>query len=77
MSRVGLLTILLILLICAPIFADGMIIPGPPSHIIPDEPYFTVKYHHVKVEIEDQVCTTYVDQVFVNESRREMEVVRW
>jgi len=73
MSRVGLLTILLILLICAPIFADGMIIPGPPTHIIPDEPYFTVKYHHVKVEIEDQVCTTYVDQVFVNESRREME----
>ncbi len=73
MHRVGLLTILLILLICASVLADGMIIPGPITHIIPDEPYFTVKYHHVKVEIEDQVCTTYVDQVFVNDSRREME----
>jgi len=73
MMRGRLLTILLILLICAPVFADGMIIPGTLPHIIPDEPYFTVKYHHVEVEIEDQVCTTYVDQVFVNESRREME----
>jgi len=68
-----LLSVTLILLAGVAAFGDGMLIPGPPTHIIPDEPYFTVKYHHVKVEIEDQVCTTYVDQVFVNDSRREME----
>ncbi len=68
-----LLSVTLILLAGVAAFGDGMLIPGPPTHIIPDEPYFTVKYHHVEVEIEDQVCTTYVDQVFINESRREME----
>ncbi len=68
-----LLTVTLILIAGATAFADGMLIPGPPHAIIADEPYFTVKYHHVKSEIRDQVCTTYVDQVFVNEGRREME----
>ena len=28
----------------------------------------TVKYHHVDVTIKDQVATTHVDQVFVNEA---------
>jgi len=74
MLRYGiLLTLTLLVLAGATVFADGMLIPGPPHAIIADEPYFTVKYHHVKSEIRDQVCTTYVDQVFVNEGRREME----
>jgi len=74
MLNKGLLVTLAALLLagtCA--FADGMLIPGTPTHIIPDEPYFTVKYHHVKCDIQDQVATTYVDQVFVNEGGREME----
>ncbi len=62
---------LLVASTCA--FADGMLIPGPLTSIIPDEPYFTVKYHHVTTEIRDQVASTYVDQVFVNDGRREME----
>lgn len=65
------ITVLLVASSCA--LADGMLIPGPPTSIIPDEPYFTVKYHHVTTEINDQVANTYVDQVFVNDGRREME----
>ncbi len=32
-----------------------------------------VKYHHVEVSIEDQVATTQIDQVFVNESSYQLE----
>ncbi|MFO7947129.1 MAG: VIT domain-containing protein [Armatimonadota bacterium] len=68
-----LLVVAVAVVLCSVALADGMLIPGPPTHIIPEEPYFTVKYHHVKTEIKDQVATTYVDQVFINEGSREME----
>ncbi len=68
-----LMSVALFVLAAVAAFGDGMLIPGRPTHIIPDEPYFTVKYHHVKCDIQAQVATTYVDQVFVNEGRREME----
>ncbi len=68
-----LMSVALFVLAAVAAFGDGMLIPGRPMHIIADEPYFTVKYHHVKCDIQDQVATTYVDQVFVNESGREME----
>jgi len=73
MFRTGVFIALLAVFATGVALADGMLIPGPPHSIIPDEPYFTIKYHHVKCEIHDQVATTYVDQVFVNEGRREME----
>ncbi len=74
MSRtISLFVVLFAVLCVTTAFADGMLIPGIPGNIIPDEPYFTVKYHHVKTEIRDQLCTTYIDQVFVNPGRREME----
>jgi Ca-activated chloride channel family protein len=58
----------------APVLADGIIIPKPPpDRPIVEVPYLTVKYHHVTVTIEDQVATTHVDQVFVNEARFEVE----
>jgi len=53
--------------------ADGILIPGPPERPEPDAPYFTIKYHHVDIEIRDQVATTKIDQVFINESNRELE----
>lgn len=59
-------------LLCAAVpqaFADGILIPP----FRPDAPYFTIKYHHVDVEIDDQVAVTHVDQVFVNETDREQE----
>jgi Ca-activated chloride channel family protein len=68
--------IVLVLLIgpAAPALADGIIIPEPvPPVPIVDVPYLTIQYHRVTVTIEDQVATTHVDQVFVNEGRHEVE----
>ncbi|HSR29013.1 MAG TPA: VIT domain-containing protein, partial [Anaerolineae bacterium] len=57
-----------------PAFADGIVIPVPPVDVpIVEVPYLTIKYHRVTVTIEDQVATTHVDQVFVNEGRFEVE----
>ena len=54
--------------------ADGIIIPEPPicvSGICPN-PYpisqLSIKYHHVDIEINDQIAVTHVDQVFFNSS---------
>jgi Ca-activated chloride channel family protein len=64
-------SVLLLLLAAGPAYADGIIIIDPPVPEVP--PYLTVKYHHVTVTIGDQIATTHVDQVFVNESRRQLE----
>ena len=74
-TLLGILAILALLLVpAAPAVADGVIIPEPPPGVpIVDVPYLTVKYHRVTVTIEDQVATTRVDQVFVNEARFEVE----
>ena len=60
-----------LLVLARPAHADGIIIPEPP----PDRPTLTwrdiplsIKYHRVEVAIEDQVATTRVDQVFVNDA---------
>jgi len=68
-----LVSVIAVAFVAATAFADGVLIPGPPGAIAPDHPAFSVKYHRVRVEASDQLCTTYVDQVFVNEGRREME----
>lgn len=70
----SLIVLALFLMPVAPVLADGIIIPVPPPPIpIVDVPYLTIKYHRVTVTIEDQVATTHVDQVFVNEGRFEVE----
>ena len=63
---------LAVLLAAAPgLRADGFIIPNPrPGQDIPP---LSVKYHHVKVEIVNQVARTSVDQVFVNHFDRDIE----
>ncbi|MBE3131417.1 MAG: hypothetical protein IMZ54_11980, partial [Acidobacteria bacterium] len=63
---------LAVLLAAAPgLRADGFIIPSPrPGQDIPP---LSVKYHHVTVEIVDQVAKTSVDQVFVNHFGRDIE----
>ncbi len=65
---------MLILFVITPVFADGIIIPDPPicppegcPPIIPRPlSQVSIKYHHVKVQIDQQVATTSVDQVFYN-----------
>lgn len=54
------------------LLADGFIIPHPPRQgdVVPP---LTVKYHHVKVEIRDQVAKTTIDQVFINNFNRDIE----
>ncbi|MEJ2735396.1 MAG: VIT domain-containing protein, partial [Anaerolineae bacterium] len=71
----GILLILALLAVTpATALADGIVIPHPPPDIpIVEVPYLTIKYHRVTVTIEDQVATTHVDQVFVNEGRHEVE----
>jgi Ca-activated chloride channel family protein len=70
----GMLVILaLSLLFPATALADGIIIPDPPicdpapcpPVIIPMD-QLVIRYHHVKVTIQDQVAITHVDQVFYN-----------
>ncbi len=69
----GLLAVLLLLMLifaARPVSADGFIIPQPPvDRPIPwrDIP-LTVKHHRVTVTIDNQLATTKVDQVFVNEA---------
>jgi Ca-activated chloride channel family protein len=68
-----------LLLAVAPALADGIIIPDPPICLDCPEPpppepvWLTIEYHHVDVTIQDQVAVTHVDQVFVNESRWQIE----
>lgn len=66
------LGVLTALLAAAPgLRADGFIIPSPrPGQDIPP---LSVKYHHVTVEIVDQVAKTSIDQVFVNHFGRDIE----
>ncbi len=69
------LTILGLILSSAGVaYADGIIIPDPPPGIPPIEvPNLAIKYHRVNVTIDDQVATTEIDQVFVNDSEWELE----
>jgi len=60
-------------------FADGIIIPDPPicdPGPCPDPIPLTqlaIEYHHVDIQIEGQVVTTHVDQVFRNDQDWEIE----
>jgi Ca-activated chloride channel family protein len=64
------LAVALPLLFASPAAADGIIIPRPPrDRPIPwREIPLAIKYHRVDVQIKDQVATTHVDQVFINEA---------
>jgi len=65
---------LVILSFATPVGADGIIIPIPgPVQPAPPLRSLTIKYHRVTVSIDGQVATTHVDQVFVNESAKDIE----
>lgn len=57
----------------AEVHADGIIIPDPPictptGCVLPPLPLeqLQIKYHHVEVNIKEQIATTRVDQIFYN-----------
>ena len=56
--------LLALLLISVPASADGVIVPiAPPD---PPQPvqYLAVKYHHVTIDVSDQILHCEIDQVF-------------
>ena len=55
------------------VWADGFIIPRPIPPDVELPPNLSVKYHHVDVDITNQVAVTSVDQVFVNHHHRDIE----
>ncbi len=71
------LALLMLVLSARPAAADGIIIPQPPVDVDRPVPWreipLTIKYHRVDVTITDQVATTHVDQVFVNDVRFPVE----
>lgn len=55
--------------------ADGVIVPIEPSPVVPRlGQFYSVKYHRVQVEIKEQVVATTVEQAFINETGRPVEV---
>jgi len=53
----------------SPVGADGIIIIDPPPGVdVRLDQSLAIKYHHVDIQIKDQVATTRVDQVFVNDN---------
>jgi len=69
----ALATLTVLLAAAPPALADGVIIPDPPPVPMPEPIWLTIRYHRVTVTIEDQVATTRIDQVFVNEYDWEVE----
>jgi Ca-activated chloride channel family protein len=83
MERIGNKFILVIVLIFGfslTLFADGFIVvpghhrPRPPVPHPPFTPFpLEVKYHRVKIDIQDQIAVTAIDQVFYNPTNRRLE----
>jgi Ca-activated chloride channel family protein len=72
MRRQIILSVVLSFLIAGSACADGVIVVPSPPRGIPFIP-LSIKYHHVEVDIDNQIATTKVDQVFTNENDRELE----
>ena len=75
MTRAFLAFLLVLILAPAAALADGFIIISDP-HIVPGHFPFApleVSYHRVKVEIDDRVAVTSVDQEFRNPSGQRTE----
>jgi len=73
MKRIFGLSLALVLLLSGMALADGFIIPRPPHPDTPPPPNLSIKYHHVDIEIDNQVAQTAVDQIFINIYHRDLE----
>jgi uncharacterized protein YegL len=73
MKRTVILSLGLVILLSGVTLADGFIIPRPPHPDTPPPPNLSIKYHHVDIEIDNQVAQTAVDQIFTNNYHRDLE----
>jgi Ca-activated chloride channel family protein len=70
----GLLVLGFLLATSGAVHADGVVIVEPPPGVpAPEAPNLVVEYHRVSVDITDQVATTEVDQVFLNDTSYDLE----
>jgi len=72
-GSVASLLAVLLSVIAVPALADGVLMPVPPPN--PPQPvkYLNVKYHHVTIDVKDQVLTCSIDQVFHNPNPYQIE----
>ncbi|MBU0491643.1 MAG: VWA domain-containing protein [Chloroflexi bacterium] len=63
-----LVALIMLAVIATPAAADGIVVPREVT-----APPLAIKYHRVQVQITDQVASTNVDQVFVNDWNQECE----
>ena len=68
LHRTAIWTAALLLAIAAPAFAQGIVIPDDPNL-----PPLSIINHRVKVDIDRQGATTTVEQVFLNNTDRQLE----
>ncbi len=74
MSLMGLVVVGLLFCSCGVAYADGVVIVEPPPGVPPpDTPNLVIRYHRVTVDVNDQVATTQVDQVFLNDTPYDLE----
>ncbi len=57
---------------CGPARADGFVVVAPRPDL-PDPIQLAVRYHHVDIDVRDQVASVHIDQVFRNLNDREVE----
>jgi len=62
----------MVLAACQAARGQGMIVPVRPD--VPVRGHWSVKYHHAKITVRDQVATVHVDQAFENHAARDLEV---
>jgi Ca-activated chloride channel family protein len=67
-TRSGVLACFVLLVAAGSAFAQGLVIPTEP-----DVPPLALTRHRVRVEIDTQVASTTVEQVFVNNTERQLE----
>lgn len=69
------IALLAFMLLSTAVLADGILFPveRPNSPLVVPNELFSVKYHHVDVNINDQVCVTKVDQIFHNDASADRE----
>lgn len=73
MKRMLGLGLIFVVCLSSAAWADGFILPMPPHPNEPLPPNLSIKYHHVDIQIDNQVAQTTVDQVFINNYHRDIE----